>query len=73
MLLYGPISSSINENNTTCVQCLFALVLHYQTTLIFNLCAIMCELDTLHPQLLKILNLSCNLQQLHYGTIHVLA
>ena len=31
------------------------------------------ELDTLHPQLLKILNLSCNLQQLHYGTIHVLA
>ena len=30
-------------------------------------------LDTLHPQLLKILNLSCNVQQFHYGTIRVLA
>ena len=29
----------------------------------FQSFAILCELDTLHPQLLKILNLSCNLQQ----------
>ena len=29
----------------------------------FRYFAILCELDTLHPQLLKILNLSCNLQQ----------
>ena len=39
----------------------------------FQSFTILGKLDTLHPQLLKILNLSCNLQQLHYGTIHVLA
>ena len=39
----------------------------------FQSFTILCKLDTIHPQLLKILKLSCNLQQLHYGTIHVLA
>ena len=37
----------------------------------FQSFTILHELDTLHPQLLKILNLSCNLQQWHHGTIHV--
>ena len=39
----------------------------------FQSLAILHKLDTLHPQLLKILKLSCNLQQWHHGTIHVLA
>ena len=39
----------------------------------FQSFVILHELDTLHPQLLKILNLSCNLQQRHHGTIHVVA
>ena len=39
----------------------------------FQSFAILDELDTLHPQLLKILNLSCNLQQWHHGTVHVQA
>ena len=38
----------------------------------FQSFAILHELDNLHPQLFKILNLSCNLQQLDYGTIHML-
>ena len=52
------------------------LVLYYQTSMIFNLInyiAILFKLDTLHPQLLKNLNLSCNHQQWHHGTIHVQA
>ena len=39
----------------------------------FQSFTILHELDTLHPQLLKNLNLRCNLQQLPHGTIHVLA
>ena len=39
----------------------------------FQSFTILHKLDTLHPQLLKILNVSCNLQQLNYDTIHVLA
>ena len=39
----------------------------------FQSFAILCKLDTLHPQLLKILEFSCNFQQWHHGTIHVLA
>ena len=39
----------------------------------FQSFTILCELDTLHTQLLKILKSSCNLQKWHHGTIHVLA
>ena len=39
----------------------------------FQSFAILHELDTLHPQLLNNLNLSCNLQQWNHGTILVLA
>ena len=39
----------------------------------FQSFTILCELDCLHSLLLKILKLSCNVQQWQHGTLHVLA
>ena len=66
----AQIKWSHSTNNSTCVQCFLCL---FCTTglLCFQSFKILCMLDTLHSQILKILNLSCILKQWHYGTIHV--
>ena len=55
------------------MQSLFTLVTYYHTALIVNLCTILCQLDTLHPQLFKISKETCNLQQFTHSVLYVQA